>query len=363
MLSLVICTLNEGEAIGPLLDETRQALGALPFEIIVVDDDSTDGTAEAVTAWSERDPRIRLIVRKGVRGLASAAVRGWDAARGDVLALMDGDGQHDPALIPHLAQAVEGGADLAIGSRYMSDAASGLTGRRHWISRTATRLAGLVLRVPLRDPMSGCFAMRRTWYEAARPRLSTVGFKILLDLVASSREPPRVEERPTALRPRLGGQSKLDLRVMLDLASLLIEKRTGKLIPSRFVEFSLVGATGVGVNLLVLSLLEALPFWQAFAAATLVAMTWNYWLNGLLTYRDQRLRGWRRWRGLLMFYLACSGGALIGQGAGNALLALGAPRALAGLVGALSGGVWNYAATRWMIWGAERRRSAGPEAA
>ena len=363
MLSLVICTLNEGEAIGPLLDETRQALEAShtgnDFEIIVVDDDSSDQTGEVVRRAAAADPRVRLIVRTGVRGLASAAVRGWDEARGDVLALMDGDGQHDPALIPRLAAAVEGAADLAIGSRYMSDAASGLTGRRHWISRTATRMAGLVLRAQLRDPMSGCFAMRRQWYEAARPGLSTVGFKILLDLVASSPRPPRIAELPTALRPRRGGESKLDLRVMLDLASLLIEKRTGKLIPSRFVEFSLVGASGVLVNLAVLALLGALPFWAAFGVATVVAMTSNYWLNTLLTYRDQRLRGWRRWRGLIMFYLACSGGALLGQGVGNGLLVVDAPRALAGLAGALSGGVWNYAATRWMIWGAERRRPAG----
>ncbi|MBW3559455.1 MAG: glycosyltransferase family 2 protein [Proteobacteria bacterium] len=364
MLSLVICTLNEGQAIGPLLDETRAALGAAlghsGFEIIVVDDDSSDGTGRAVQAAAAQDSRVRLIVRKGVRGLASAAVRGWDEAGGEVLALMDGDGQHDPALIPRLAAAVsEGGAELAIGSRYMSDAASGLTGRRHWISRAATRMAGLVLRAPLRDPMSGCFAMRRDWYEAARPKLSTVGFKILLDLVASSPRAPRIAELATALRPRRGGESKLDLRVMLDLASLLIEKRTGRLIPSRFVEFSLVGASGVLVNLTVLALLGALPFWAAFGIATVVAMTSNYWLNTLLTYRDQRLRGWLRWRGLLMFYLACSGGALLGQGVGNGLLVAGAPRALAGLAGALSGGVWNYLATRWMIWGAERRRPAG----
>lgn len=362
-LSLVICTLNEGEAIGPLIDETRGALeaaGVSAFEIIVVDDDSSDQTGAVVTAKAAADPRVRLIVRTGVRGLASAAVRGWDAARGEVLALMDGDGQHDPALIPQLLEEVDGGADLAIASRYMSDAASGLTGRRHWISRAATRLAGLVLRVRLRDPMSGCFAMRRDWYEATRPRLSTVGFKILLDLAASSPRPPRIAELPTALRPRQGGESKLDMRVMLDLASLLIEKRTGKLIPSRFVEFSLVGCSGVVVNLLVLAMLGGLPFPVAFGIATLVAMTSNYWLNSLLTYRDQRLRGWRRWRGLLMFYVACSGGALLGQGVGNGLIALEAPRWLAGLAGALSGGVWNYVATRWMIWSAEKRGPGAP---
>jgi dolichol-phosphate mannosyltransferase len=207
--------------------------------------------------------------------------------------------------------------------------------------------------------MSGCFAMRRAWYDASRPHLSTLGFKILLDLVASSPRPPRIAELPTALRPRRGGESKLDVRVMLDLASMLIEKRTGKLIPSRFVEFSLVGASGVVVNLAVLGLLGALPFWAAFAVATVVAMTSNYWLNTLLTYRDQRLQGWAWWRGLLMFYAACSGGALLGQGLGNGLLAVGAPRLLAGLAGALAGGVWNYVATRWMIWSHERRRPPG----
>jgi dolichol-phosphate mannosyltransferase len=362
-LSLVICTLNEGEAIGPLLDEIRGALGDVSFEIIVVDDDSSDGTAEVVGAAAKADPRIKLIVRKGVRGLASAAVRGWDAATGQVLALMDGDGQHDPAVIPRLLAAVEGGADLAVGSRYMSQDASGLTGRRHWISRAATRMAGLVLRARLHDPMSGLFAMRRDWYEAARPRLSTVGFKILLDLVASSPGRPKLAESPTALRPRRGGESKLDLRVMLDLASLMIEKRTGKLIPSRFVEFSLVGLTGVGVNVLVAQLLgEFMGAQAAFAIATFVAMTSNYWLNTLLTYRDQRLRGWRRWRGLLLFYVACSGGALVSQGVFAGLQALGVNRLLGNIVAALSGGVWNYVATRWTIWTADKRRGA-PEPA
>jgi dolichol-phosphate mannosyltransferase len=320
-VSLVICTLNEGEAIGPLLEETagalEAALGPAGFEIIVVDDDSSDDTAAVVGARAALDARVSLIVRTGVRGLASAAVRGWDVAGGEILALMDGDGQHDPALIPELVRALEAdGTDLAIGSRYMSDAASGLTGARARISRTATWLAGLVLRAPLRDPMSGCFAMRRDWYDAARPRLSTVGFKILLDLVTSSPRPPRIAERPTALRPRQGGRSKLDARVMIDLVSLLIEKRTGKLIPSRFVEFSLVGITGVGVHMAVLtaiSLGTPEPFWAAQAGATLTAMTSNYWLNNLLTYRDQRLRGAAAWRGLLMFYLACSGGALFSQ--------------------------------------------------
>jgi dolichol-phosphate mannosyltransferase len=358
-LSLVICTLNEGEAIGPLLDETRRALGQAAFEIIVVDDHSTDGTAEEVAARAEEDPRIRLIVRHGVRGLASAAVRGWDSAAGQLLGLMDGDGQHDPALVPQLVRALESeSADLAIGSRYMSGAASGLTGRRAWISRVATRLAGWVLGVRLHDPMSGCFVMRREWYAGARPRLSTVGFKILLDLVTSSSQAPRVAERPTALRPRRGGQSKLDLRVMVDLASLLVEKRTGKLIPARFVEFSLVGVTGVGVHMAVLTaatLSSPEPFWAAQALATFVAMTSNYWLNSLLTYRDQRLRGVRAWRGLLMFYLACSGGALFSQVLGGGAAALGAHWSVAGLVGALSGGVWNYLATRSVIWRAERR--------
>jgi dolichol-phosphate mannosyltransferase len=354
-LSLVICTLNEAQSIGPLLDEAGAALAASPYEIIVVDDDSTDGTAERVAERQAADPRIRLVSRRGVRGLASAAVEGWRLAEGELLALMDGDGQHDPALVAQLATALEAeGAELAVASRYLGEGGSGLSRRREAISRAATAAAGLVLKAPLSDPMSGCFVMRRDWYETARPRLSALGFKILFDLAASSPGPVKFIERPAALRARTGGVSKLDARVMIELAALVVEKAAGGRIPAQFLLFAAVGASGVAVNLGLLAVGVKLAGEQHFiwlqAVAVLGAMTWNFVLNSVLTFRAAPLRGWGLVRGFLGFCLACSAGALMNELTATGLHRIGAHWALAGGAGALSGGVWNFWAVRYTTW-------------
>lgn len=354
-LSLVVCTLNEVEAIGPLIAEIAAAMAAaappLAYEIIVVDDGSTDGTPGAVMAL--QDPRVRLIERVGVRGLASAALAGWDEARAPFLALMDGDGQHDPALLPHLFAALRGsGADLAIGARDLS-AHQALSPLRVRLSKAGVWLAGHALRLPLGDPMSGYFVMRRGFYDEVRPRVSGVGFKILVDLAASARARPRFVELTTALRPRHGGVSKLDLRVIADLVALLAEKRLGGLIPARFILFTGVGVSGVAMNLAVLGLLfrvAGLPFALSQSLAIFVAMGWNFWLNNQLTFRDRRLRGAALARGFLAFVAACAVGAVVNVALAEMLFRFGLPWPLAGGIGALAAGVFNFWAVRRLTW-------------
>lgn len=332
-------------------------LDGFDYEIVVVDDASADGTAQAVQALERENPRIRLIEREGARGLASAALAGWAAARGSLLAIMDGDGQHDPALLPRMADAARRGADLAAATRYAEDGPSGLTGSRHLISRAGTRLVDAALGVTLSDPLSGFFLMRRPWYEAAAPRASGVGFKILVDLVASAPEPPTLVEFPTALRTRVAGESKLDARVVADLAAMVVEKRTGGLIPARFVLFAAVGVSGVGVQLAAFQLLDPLipTFSAPYVVAILAAMTWNFGLNNLLTFRDRRLRGWGLLRGWATFVAACALGAVINYAIGRALHGVGVWDAAAGLAGALAAGVWNFAAARTATWALDRR--------
>jgi dolichol-phosphate mannosyltransferase len=352
-VSLVICTLDEHEAIGGVLDEVRAELAGVSHEIIVVDDSANDLTAQVVKAHARADASVRLIRREGCGGLASAAIAGWDAARGRTLAIMDGDGQHDPRLIARLLARVEDTtADLVVASRYLDSAESGLCGPRHLISRGGVMLSGLLLGLRLADPMSGCFLMRRDWYEAVRPSLSGLGFKILVDVVASGRRRPVVEQIPTVLRARAGGESKLDLRVAVDLATLLIDKRTGGAVSARMSQFLLVGATGLAAHMAVLSLagLTDLPFWAAQTLAILAAMSWNFALNNSLTFRDRRLSGPALWRGLLSFYAACLGGALVSEAAGSALAAAGAPWLVAGVAGAVLGAFWNYQAARRLTW-------------
>ncbi|MFT4254224.1 MAG: GtrA family protein, partial [Caulobacter sp.] len=300
-----------------------------------------------------RRPTIRLLKREGVGGLASAAIAGWDAARGQTLAVMDGDGQHDPRLIgAMLRRMAQGEPDLVVASRYLDGAGSGLSGFRHAISRGGVNLAGLLLGLRLADPMSGCFLMSRDWYETVRPRLSGVGFKILVDVAASGPRRPAVAQIPTALLPRAGGESKLDLRVAFDLVGLLAEKRTNGVLSARLFQFLAVGASGLVVHLGVLGATQAadMAFWTGQTLAILVAMTWNFGLNNVLTFRDKRLRGAALWRGLLSFYAACLGGALLNDLAGAGLDAVGAPWLAAGAGGALLGALWNYHASRRVTW-------------
>lgn len=353
-LSLVICTLDESGSIGPVLREALGHLSHVRAEIIVVDDSTDERTADAVRACAREDDRIRLLRRRGERGLATAAAAGWAMARGRVMGLMDGDGQHDPAVLPRLLAGLEAeGADIAVASRYAPGARTGLTGFRHGLSRCGTLLTQVVTGTPTTDPLAGLFLFRREWLDEARPRMSPVGYKVLLDLALSGRRVPKVFETPTMLRSRLAGASKLDMRVIAELAAQLVEKRTDGLLSARFVMFGAVGASGVVVNVGLLSGLVAAgaDFWVAQAGSVAAAMTSNFALNNLLTFRDRRLTGTAFWRGLLAFYAACTGGALINQGVGMGLHALHAPAVIAGLSGALLAALWNYSAASTMAWG------------
>ncbi|HEX7758252.1 MAG TPA: glycosyltransferase [Caulobacteraceae bacterium] len=369
-LSLVICTLDEHECIGRVIGELDAALSSISHEIIVVDDSADERTADAVLSVIARGGcNVRLIRRSGVRGLASAAIAGWDAARGEVLGVMDGDGQHDPRKLREIYdRLIASGADVALVSRYAGDTGTGLTGFRDIISRIATRVTRVALGVRVTDPMSGQFVFHRGWYDQVRPRLSGVGFKILLDVVASGSAAPRTVEARGALRPRIAGESKLDFRVMADLVALLIAKRTNGLLSARFALFAAVGALGVGVHLATLEAAKLLggPFWLAQGLAIFTAMTSNFFLNNALTFRDARLTGAAAVKGLGLFYASCSVGALISEGLAVAVTSFTSAWILAALAGAVVGAVVNYSFSRAFTWrvgqvGTERA-SPSPEA-
>jgi dolichol-phosphate mannosyltransferase len=353
MISLIICTLNEAESIAGVLAEVGARLSGASYEILVVDDSVDDATAAVVRRYAARDNRIRLIRRVGARGLASACTVGWAQARGDILGVFDGDGQHDPGMLLPLAnRLLEADADVAIASRFLSGEGPGLSGFRRALSEIGIRLSACAIGARATDPLAGFFFMRRRWYEAIQPRLTGLGFKILIDVLASGKRPPKVVELPTALRARTGGGSKLDLRVMIELAAQLVEKRSLGLVSARFAMFASVGATGLALHMLLLTALvgAAAPFWVAQCSATACAMVSNYALNNIFTYRDLRHRGRAWWTGLASFGLACTSGALISQLVGLALSNLHAPSILAGGAGAVSGALWNYWSTSRVAW-------------
>jgi dolichol-phosphate mannosyltransferase len=365
-LSLVICTLNEGAAIRSVIEEVTQTLAGINHEIIVVDDNSTDATQSEVLDLARTLPHVRLHVRVNERGLSSAAIKGWDIARGRFLGVMDGDGQHDPQAILALARMImKGDKDLVCVSRYIGGTDTGLSFVRDLGSKVATLATGLVLSVPLTDPMSGCFMMTRDYYMSARPKLTGVGFKILVDVAASSSIKPRFGEVKAALRQRQGGQSKLDLRVVLDLGALLVEKATKGFLPARFVLFAGVGVTGVFVYGAVLYVCHYLfrseqTFYRfryvdgdavSYVVAIWLSMTSNFFINNSITFRDKRLKGLGLLRGLLSFYVACSIGAVFSY-----FLAVYMKNHLhihwfvAGVSAALLSSVWNYWASALISW-------------
>lgn len=353
-LCVVVPVLNERANIAELIDRVRNVLSELEWEIMFVDDGSRDGTPELISQLAATDRRIRLIRRFNRRGLSSAVIEGMMASTAPVVAVIDGDLQHDEALLPKLYQAIaEDRKDVAVGTRYAVEGSIGEWDRqRAWISAFATRLAETIARTPLSDPMSGFFAVRRETIAELAPRLSGIGYKILLDIMASAPRPLEVAEFPYTFRTRQHGESKLDNIVALQYLEMLAEKRIGHLVPIKFLKFSCVGALGLGVHMIVLLTLISVhvAFGAAQTVAVLTAMTFNFLLNNSFTYRDRRLKGLGILTGLLSFYLICGLGAIANVGVGEMLFGSHYDWWLAGLAGAAVGSVWNYVMGSLFTW-------------
>jgi dolichol-phosphate mannosyltransferase len=354
-LSVIVPTFNERPNVPLLVARLQRTLEGTDWEVIFVDDDSRDGTAAAARAIGESDLRVRCIRRIGRRGLAGACLEGMLASQARYVAVMDADLQHDETLLAGmLARLRQGDVDLAVASRYAgTGSAQGLAGRRATYSRWSTGLARRLLRVDLTDPMSGFFMLRRAAIEELAPALSSQGFKILLDIVATSRGSLRIAELPYVFRERQHGESKLDARIVLDFLALVVAKLTGDAVSFRFLMFCFVGLTGIFIHMAALAVcldLGGLAFGAAQAAATLGAIAWNFALNNALTYRDQRLAGWAFVTGLLRFEVICSVGALSNVGIASWIYDYDPEWWIAGLGGALMGAVWNYVVSAAFVW-------------
>jgi dolichol-phosphate mannosyltransferase len=359
-LAVVIPTYNEESNVAGIVERLERVLVGTVHEIIFVDDDSPDGTSEAVRAIALHRRNVRLIRRIGRRGLASACLEGMLATAAPYIAVMDGDLQHDESLLPTmLHQARQDQLDIVIASRHAAGASMGqFAAERVRLSNLGLKLSRLVLHTNVSDPMSGFFLADRRFIDGAIYRTSGVGFKLLVDLLASAGRPVKLAEVPYTFRPREAGESKLDLRVGIEYLSLVLDKLTGGLIPPRFAMFAVVGAAGVVLHLATLGLLYSsgrASFQTSQVAATLLAMTANFLLNNLFTYRDARLRGGRLATGLLTFYAACAIGSAINLSVSDDMLRHGLPWVLSGLAGLAISSVWNYGVTSVTTWRAKRR--------
>jgi dolichol-phosphate mannosyltransferase len=357
-LAVVVPTLNESANLPLLVERLHEVLRGVAWEVVFVDDDSRDGTADVARAIAQHDPRVRVLQRIGRRGLSSACIEGILATSAPIVAVMDADLQHDETLLPQMLEAVRGGGiDIAVASRYVHGGSVGEweTGRAR-ISDFATRLSRLIVHTDIRDPMSGFFVVKRPAFDAAVRNLSGQGFKILLDLFASSPTPLRFREFPFRFRQRQFGESKLDAMVAWEYLMLIADKLVGHIVPVRFVLFALIGALGVPVNLLALRLALGahISFGWSAALATFAAMVFNFVLNNQFTYRDRRLKGMQFVRGLITFCLGCSIGALANVGIARVVYGMHPSWWWAGLAGALIGAVWNYAIASTYTWGRTR---------
>ena len=354
-LAVVIPTLNERANVSVLVQRLANALNGVSWEAIFVDDDSIDGTIDEVRRFARRDARIRGIRRISRRGLAGAALEGMLSTSAKFIVVMDGDLQHDETRIAEMLPLLRNReADVVVASRYCEAGQnlSGLSKIRHFGSQLATWLAEKLVKTSLSDPMSGFFALRREVVDRVARKLSPQGFKILLDILASSPNPLRVREIPFSFRPRLYGESKLDSAVALEYLSLLVSKASAGFLSIRFLMFSLVGLSGVAVNLAVLGTLLArhVGFVEAETAAVLTAMTSNYFLNNAFTYRERRLHGWRFFTGLISFAGLCSLGLVAAVGVSTLLYQAGSSWWLSGIASAAMGALWNYVATSAITW-------------
>jgi dolichol-phosphate mannosyltransferase len=308
VLSVVTPTYDEAENVPLLIERVHAALEGIPHEIIVADDDSPDRTWEVAERIAATDPTVRVMRRFHDHGLSAAVLDGMSVARGDHLAVMDADLQHDESILPRMLETVRGGdVDVCVGSRSTEGGGYGEWGAgRRLVSWVATLIARLLLRVPVSDPMSGYFVVTRRAYEEAAPRINPRGFKILLEFIGRDRE-LRVAEVGYEFRLRTHGETKLNRSVIRSYLLAVAELRLGRQVDPALLLYVLVGLVGLAVNSAMFALAEALgfPLWDtglnealdpistSFLFSVQISIFVLFVLNNEFTFWEQRYRGWK----------------------------------------------------------------------
>jgi len=354
-LAVVVPTYNERGNVLELTVRLEAVLSGIRWEVLFVDDDSPDGTAAVIAGLASRDSRIRLIHRIGRRGLSSACIEGVLATTAPYVAIMDADLQHDESILPQMLTRLRlDSMDIVVGTRNAQGGSMGEFGKRRvMLSRLGQRIGHKICRCDISDPMSGFFVFRRSYFLEVARRLHGRGFKILVDMLSSAQRPVSLGEVGYTFRSRCHGKSKLDVNTGIEYLFLIIDKSIGGVIPVRFVAFSLVGAIGLGAHLLCLSLLLFGLHWSFLSAqiiATYLAMTANFFLNNMITWRDRSLRGVRLIFGLVTFCIACTFGAWANAIFARALFQNGMRWYVAGIAGIVISSVWNYSMSNLFTW-------------
>ena len=356
LLSVIVPTLNERANVQILFDLLTLVLTDIPWEMIIVDDDSTDGTWNWARHKGASDARLRCLRRIDRRGLAGACIEGALSSSAPIVAVIDGDLQHDETILASMWRLVaERKADLVIGTRRTRKGVDdAMSGPRRWLSDTGALLSRIVLKRAVADPMSGFFVIRRDLLEMVAPHLVSDGFKILVDVLLHVPHDVRVAEVEYDFRERRSGDSKLDARVLVDYVGVLVHRLTGDLVPIRMTAYFLVGLAGLMAHLILfrsmIHLTAEVEFNTMETIASYGAMPVNFFLNNALTFRERRIRGWSMVPAIVLFIAVCSVGVLANLSVSTWILADGPRWWLAGLLGALVSAFWNYAVSAVVVW-------------
>ncbi|MFA5628669.1 MAG: glycosyltransferase family 2 protein [Dehalococcoidales bacterium] len=364
-VSLIVPAYKEKDNIQPLVTRLAAALGGYNYEIVIMDDNSRDGTEELVEALAKEFP-VRIIVRRDKKGLASAVVDGFSYTKSDIIVVMDADLQHPPEVIPSVIKAIEDGADIAVGSRYIEGGGcEGWSLLRRIISKGAAFISHVFLPSTrkINDPMSGLFALKRDVLKGAD--LNPSGFKILLEVLMLGKW-NSVVEVPFMFVTRSRGESKLNTKQQLDYLKHIFSlmRRTGEL--TRFIKFSIVGGTGVIVNLGLYALLTRYGGFSpidntsagilsgniALTISIETSIITNFILNNFFTFSDRNTGGVLSFfKRLLNFNLICLIGALIQIGVTNLFaVVFGFHDIVAVLIGIIIAFLWNYLLNNFLTW-------------
>lgn len=376
VLSVITPTYNEALNVVPLLDALGDALAEIPHEILVVDDDSPDHTWEIAEDYASHTRTVRVLRRFSDHGLSSAVMAGMEASNGAVLAVIDADLQHDERALPAMVERiVSGEADVVVGTRSGDGGSYGdWSWFRRFVSWVAAMIARIFLRVGTSDPMSGFFAISRDAYLRTAPAVNPRGFKILLEFIG--RNPDlRIAEVGYRFRNRVAGETKMSPSIIRSYLLAVFELRFGRQVKGQFFLYSLVGASGVLVNLAVFALLEVFdlgavhlgfsrPVRWSLIGGIAVSMVWNFALNNWFTFWERRFRGSSVAWGFVLFALVSVLGVVVhvavfqflqANGWGDDLLGIEVARVLHDVVGYVVALVSNYFLNVNYIW---RRRAA-----
>ncbi len=354
-ISVIIPTYNESLNLPILIPRIAAALKSIHHEIIIADDNSPDGTYQEARQLARRFPQVRAICRTHDRGLSPAVIDGFAVANGDLFVVMDADLQHDEKILPFFLNRFQHGAEIIIGSRKTEGGGiEGWSWSRRFISAVASLIARVMVKGLPGDPMSGYFGISAKLFRQIADQVNPRGFKILLEILAHSGK-VEISEIGYIFRPRTHGESKLSSRTIFSYLIALYDLRFGKLVPLRYLQFSLVGFLGLLLNQALLFLLKRqfnLPNEIALIPAIELALIFNFFVNNEFTFAKEKLRKIPELaRGFLIFHVICLLGAYINYAVALHLSGfLHLNIYMANAIGIFLASFWNYFINAQMIW-------------